>query len=62
MCERSEQMGFTPRLFREGFYTEEGEIQTIVEKGSYQKLYILALRLKLAKTDDKVFNSGNEYI
>ena len=27
----------------------------------YQKLYILALRSKLAKTDDKVFNSGNEY-
>jgi len=27
----------------------------------YQKLYILALRSKLAKADDKVFNSGNEY-
>jgi hypothetical protein len=26
----------------------------------YQKLYILALRSKLAKADDKVFNSGNE--
>ena len=27
----------------------------------YQKLYILALRLKFAKTDDKVFNLRNEY-
>jgi len=27
----------------------------------YQKLYLLALRLKFAKTGDKVFNSGNEY-
>ena len=32
-----------------------------IEKSKYQKLYFLALRLKLAKTDDKVFNSGNEY-
>jgi len=28
----------------------------------YQKLYLLALRYSLAKTGDKVFNSGNEYI
>ena len=61
MCERSEQVGFTPRLFCEGFCTEKREIQTIVEKGSYQKLYLPALRSKLAKAEDKVFNSGNEY-
>jgi len=31
-----------------------------IEKSKYQKLYLLALRLKFAKTGDKVFNSGNE--
>ena len=61
MCERSEQVGFTPQLFREGFCTEERENQTIVEKGSYQKLYLLALRSSLAKTGDKVFNLGNGF-
>jgi len=27
----------------------------------YQKLYLLDLRSKIAKTGDKVFNLGNEY-